>query len=105
MIIDLGPWHVVLTPWDAVGFTGQSLFFSRFVVQWIASERAGRSYVPKVFWWLSIVGGLISLVYALGIHNTVYTVGQSVSLVPYVRNVVLLRRQRPQVGDAVQSTK
>ncbi len=108
MIIELGPWHVIVTSWDAIGFIGQTLFFSRFVVQWIASERAGRSYVPAVFWWLSIAGGAISLVYAIGIHNPVYTLGQSVALVPYVRNVVLQRRgaRDPDPRSAaVQSTK
>jgi lipid-A-disaccharide synthase-like uncharacterized protein len=106
MTIELGPWHVVLAPWDAVGFVGQSLFFSRFVIQWIASERAGRSYVPTVFWWLSICGGVISLVYSIGIHNPVFTLGQSVGLVPYVRNVVLQRRGgRPRGEIPVQSTK
>lgn len=99
MIIDLGPWHLVLTAWDAVGFVGQGLFFSRFVVQWLASERAGKSYVPRTFWWLSIVGGLISLVYAVGIHNTPYTLGQSVGLVPYVRNLMLLRRGEAATAD------
>ena len=80
MIIDLGPWHLNLTPWDTVGFVGQAMFFSRFLVQWIASERAKRSYIPPLFWWLSISGGLISLVYAIGIHNVVFTLGQSVGL-------------------------
>lgn len=92
MSIDFGPWHLLFTPWDAVGFIGQALFFSRFIVQWVASERAGRSFVPAAFWWLSLTGGLISLIYAIGIHNPVFTLGQSVGLLPYTRNLMLLRR-------------
>lgn len=93
MILDIGPWHFTLSPWDALGFVGQAMFFSRFLVQWIASERAKRSYVPNAFWWLSLAGGSISLVYAVGIHNLVFTLGQSVGLIPYVRNLMLVRRQ------------
>ncbi len=70
MILDIGPWHFTLNPWDALGFVGQAMFFSRFLVQWIASERAQRSYVPSAFWWLSLAGGSISLVYAIGIRTS-----------------------------------
>ncbi len=93
MILDLGPWHFTLHPWDAIGFAGQAMFFSRFLVQWIASERAKRSFVPTAFWWLSLAGGSISLVYAIGIHNPVFTLGQAAGLIPYVRNLVLVHRQ------------
>jgi lipid-A-disaccharide synthase-like uncharacterized protein len=93
MIVNVGPWHFTLSPWDALGFVGQAMFFSRFLVQWIASERAKRSYVPTAFWWLSLAGGSISLVYAIGIHNIVFTLGQAVGLIPYVRNLMLVHRQ------------
>jgi lipid-A-disaccharide synthase-like uncharacterized protein len=53
------------TIWLAVGFIGQLLFTSRFLVQWIASERAHRSVVPLAFWWFSIAGGATLLAYAL----------------------------------------
>lgn len=98
MIVDLGPWHFQLSAWDGVGFVGQALFMSRFLVQWIASERARRSYVPRAFWWLSISGGLITLVYAVAIHNIVFTLGQTLGLIPYVRNVMLLRREGAKVS-------
>jgi lipid-A-disaccharide synthase-like uncharacterized protein len=100
MIIDVGPWHFTLCPWDALGFVGQAMFFSRFLVQWIASERAKRSYVPNAFWWLSLAGGSISLVYAVGIHNLVFTLGQSAGLIPYVRNLMLVHRQARAEGLA-----
>jgi lipid-A-disaccharide synthase-like uncharacterized protein len=93
MIVNVGPWHFTLSPWDALGFVGQAMFFSRFLVQWIASERAKRSYVPTAFWWLSLAGGSISLVYAIGIHNIVFTLGQAAGLIPYVRNLMLVHRQ------------
>lgn len=105
MTIDLGPWHLLLQPWDAVGFVGQGLFFSRFIVQWLASERAGRSYIPKGFWWLSIFGALVSLVYAIGIHNTVFTLAQSVALVPYIRNLMLIRRGNVRLVEGTLSTQ
>ena len=58
--------------WLAIGLTGNALFFSRFVVQWVASERAGRSYVPVVFWWLSIAGSLVLLLYAIHRRDPVF---------------------------------
>ena len=58
------------TPWTAVGFAGQALFFSRFAVQWIASERRKQSHVPVAFWWLSLLGSLIThLLYRMVICN------------------------------------
>lgn len=79
--------------WVAIGFIGQACFFGRFLVQWIASERAGRSVVPRAFWYLSISGGLIVLSYALWRRDPVFIAGQSMGLVVYLRNLVLLRRE------------
>lgn len=78
--------------WVAVGLAGQGCFFLRFVVQWLASERAGRSLVPKAFWYLSIVGSLIILAYAIWRRDPVFVVGQSTGLFVYVRNLILIRR-------------
>ncbi|HSH27868.1 MAG TPA: lipid-A-disaccharide synthase N-terminal domain-containing protein, partial [Wenzhouxiangella sp.] len=64
------PW-----PWLAVGFFGQALFSARFLVQWIASERARRSVVPLAFWLLSIGGGLTLLIYAIHRRDPVFIVG------------------------------
>ncbi|MFQ5669959.1 MAG: lipid-A-disaccharide synthase N-terminal domain-containing protein [Acidobacteriota bacterium] len=77
-----------------LGFTGQGMFSSRFLVQWIASERQRRSYVPVAFWYLSLVGGLLSLTYAIHLGDPPFIFGQSAGLVVYTRNLVLLRRQR-----------
>jgi lipid-A-disaccharide synthase-like uncharacterized protein len=78
--------------WLAIGLTGNAAFFTRFLVQWVASERAGRSYVPVVFWYLSIAGSLILLAYAIHRRDPVFTLAFLPNCVVYVRNLVLLRR-------------
>lgn len=84
----------LLDPWKILGFSAQGLFFSRFLVQWIASERAGRSYVPIAFWYLSMGGGLLLFLYALHIKDPVFILGQSMGLLVYIRNLMLVRKQR-----------
>ena len=84
--------------WLALGFLGQACFFSRFLVQWLASERAGRSVVPRAFWYLSIAGGAIAggaivLTYAIWRRDPVFILGQSVGVFVYLRNLVLLHRE------------
>ena len=78
--------------WIAVGLVGQILFTSRFLVQWIASERARRSLVPAAFWWLSLGGGATLLAYAIWRRDPVFILGQAVGLVVSLRNLVLIRR-------------
>lgn len=78
--------------WIAVGLVGQILFTSRFLVQWIASERARRSLVPAAFWWLSLGGGATLLAYAIWRRDPVFILGQAGGLVVYLRNLVLIRR-------------
>ncbi len=75
--------------WVAVGALGQAVFFSRFMVQWIASEQRGVSYVPRSFWWLSIVGSLVLLVYGVARHDPVFIVAYLFNCVPYARNLML----------------
>ncbi len=84
------------TWWDAVGYGGQMLFFSRFFFQWLASERRGHSYIPVYFWWLSISGAIVTVVYLLGCEKPLIPIllGQVVGLVVYSRNLVLIRRHR-----------
>ncbi|MDW5377827.1 lipid-A-disaccharide synthase N-terminal domain-containing protein [Halomonas sp. HP20-15] len=79
--------------WIAIGFLGQALFSARFMVQWIASERAKRSIVPKAFWFFSLGGGATLLAYALYRQDPVFIVGQGTGLFIYVRNLMLLRRE------------
>jgi lipid-A-disaccharide synthase-like uncharacterized protein len=80
------------TFWLCLGFTGQGLFASRFLVQWLASERRRRSHIPVLFWYLSILGGLLSLIYALYLRDPPFIFGQSAGLIVYSRNLILLRR-------------
>ena len=80
--------------WAAVGFVAQAVFFSRFLFQWLASERRGHSYVPVYFWWISLSGGGVMLVYAIGIRELPLVVGQAVGLFVYARNLVLIHRKR-----------
>jgi lipid-A-disaccharide synthase-like uncharacterized protein len=81
--------------WAAVGFGGQFMFFSRFLLQWLHSERVGRSEIPVGFWFLSLAGGTITLIYAIHIANAVFILGQAVGLLVYIRNVMLIARNRP----------
>ncbi|MGJ8589830.1 MAG: lipid-A-disaccharide synthase N-terminal domain-containing protein [Yoonia sp.] len=80
--------------WVMVGLGGQMAFTARFLVQWIASEKAGRSTVPVAFWYFSIVGGTVLLSYAIYRGDPVFILGQSMGVVIYSRNLWLIRRER-----------
>jgi len=80
--------------WLVLGFAGQAMFASRFLVQWIASERRKASVLPDSFWWMSLGGGICLLSYAIYRRDAVFVVGQSSGLLVYLRNLVLVRRQR-----------
>ncbi|MDA1260976.1 MAG: lipid-A-disaccharide synthase N-terminal domain-containing protein [Planctomycetota bacterium] len=79
--------------WVGIGFGGQALFFCRFLVQWLASERAGRSVMPVAFWWFSIGGAAIVLAYAIYRRDPVFIAGQSFGFLIYARNLWLIRRE------------
>ncbi len=78
--------------WIGIGFLGQGLFFGRWVVQWIASERTAESRVPTAFWYMSLIGGLITLAYAIYRKDPVFISGQGIGTFVYVRNLVLIHR-------------
>ncbi|MGH7286913.1 MAG: lipid-A-disaccharide synthase N-terminal domain-containing protein [Myxococcota bacterium] len=78
--------------WFVLGLVGQATFFSRFVVQWAASERAGHSYIPLAFWWLSLAGSMLLLGYAIHRKDPVFVLGQAFGWLVYARNLVLIRR-------------
>jgi lipid-A-disaccharide synthase-like uncharacterized protein len=80
--------------WTALGFAGQGLFFSRFALQWLASERRGASHVPVAFWWLSLLGSLLTLAYAIHRRDPVFVLGQAFGWVVYSRNLALIYRAR-----------
>jgi lipid-A-disaccharide synthase-like uncharacterized protein len=78
--------------WLGIGFLGQGLFFMRWVIQWVASERSAASRVPLAFWYMSLIGGLITLTYAIYRKDPVFIAGQSVGALVYIRNLMLIRR-------------
>ncbi len=86
--------------WEALGYSGQAIFFGRWIVQWIASERAGRVYIPMTYWWASVVGAVMVLAYAIHIASNVFICGMTVGLVIYVRNLTLARRERARAASA-----
>ena len=79
--------------WVVFGLAGQLLFTARFLVQWLASERARRSVVPVAFWYFSIGGGLILLSYAIYRADPVFILGQSLGVFIYARNLWLIRAE------------
>lgn len=91
--------------WLLVGFGGQALFMGRFVLQWLVSERQRRSVVPVSFWYLSIAGALVLLVYALHRHDPVFVAGQGLGVAIYVRNLQLIRRAREQAGPRADEAR
>ena len=78
--------------WIGLGFFGQGLFFMRFVLQWIMSERKGEVTFPVYFWYFSIGGGFILFIYAVHQHDIVFTIGQGLGILIYWRNMVLAHR-------------
>lgn len=83
-----------LHPLALFGFAGQFVFMLRFLVQWFASERRGRSYVPVAFWWISCAGGIMLFTYALLREDVVFMAGQLLGLLIYLRNLVLIYKRR-----------
>jgi lipid-A-disaccharide synthase-like uncharacterized protein len=79
--------------WVAFGLLGQAIFGSRFVIQWLASEKRKESHIPIGFWYLSIAGCIITTIYAIHRRDVVFIIGQSAGLMIYVRNLVLIYRR------------
>lgn len=80
--------------WVVFGLGGQLMFSARFIIQWLASERAGRSVVPIAFWYFSIGGGLILFAYAVYRADPVFILGQSLGLFIYTRNLWLIHSEK-----------
>ena len=91
--------------WLAVGFAGQALFSMRFLMQWIASERARRSVIPKAFWYLSLAGGLTLLAYAIHRQDPVFILGQSMGAFIYSRNLWLIATERAKQSAQTAQTE
>lgn len=80
--------------WVVLGLVAQAMFTARFVVQWVASEREGRSVIPVAFWFFSIGGGVLLLGYALYRKDPVFILGQAFGVFVYVRNLYFVLRDR-----------
>jgi lipid-A-disaccharide synthase-like uncharacterized protein len=97
-LVDLMGWlgvaNLTEAIWVAVGLFGQVLFFMRFLLQWIASEKEKRSVVPTSFWWFSIGGAAILLAYAIYRADPVFILGQSLGFFIYARNLWLIRAEK-----------
>ena len=86
--------------WVVLGFAAQALFTMRFLLQWLASERAGHSVIPLAFWWFSIAGGVLLLAYALYRKDPVFIAGQGFGVFVYLRNLYFVLRDRKQTVTA-----
>jgi len=90
-----------LSFWAIVGFGGQAIFASRFIVQWIHAERVRRSEIPLAFWYISLFGGVTLLVYAIHRADLVFILGQISGLVVYMRNLHLIYRERRKLAAEI----
>lgn len=79
--------------WVLVGLFGQFVFFLRFVVQWIVSEKKGESVIPIAFWYLGIAGTIIVLIYAIHIQDPVFIIGYFLAFFIYIRNIMLIKKK------------
>jgi len=80
--------------WVLFGFFGQFVFAMRFIIQWIVSEKKKESIVPLSFWYLSICGGVILLIYAIYKNDPVFMLGQATGLIVYARNLMLITKKK-----------
>lgn len=87
-------WITVEHVWLLIGFLGQALFASRFIIQWFKSELVGRSVIPLSFWYCSLSGGIVLLTYAIYRQDPVFIAGQTTGLFVYSRNLFLISRER-----------
>lgn len=86
--------------WISIGFAGQICFAGRFFIQWLQSERKGKSVIPVAFWYMSIIGSLILFIYALHKHDPVFILGQGSGLFIYARNLHLIYKEQRELSVA-----
>ena len=79
--------------WVFFGTLGQLVFFSRWLVQWLSSERSKNSVIPVSFWWFSLIGGVITLIYAHHIESFPFMLAQFIGIIVYSRNLFLIHRR------------
>ena len=78
--------------WVTFGTLGQLIFFSRWIIQWLSSEKSKTSIIPVSFWWCSLVGGIITLIYAHHIGSFPFMLAQAIGIIVYSRNLFLIHR-------------
>ena len=88
-------WHF----WKVLGWTGNLVFFSRFFVQWIATERRKQVVVPLSFWWLSLIGSMLLLAYGIWQKDSVFIFAYAFTWIPYIRSLVIQYRTRAAQKD------
>ena len=79
--------------WVSFGTLGQLIFFSRWVIQWFYSERYKTSIIPIAFWWCSLIGGIITLIYAYHIGSFPFMLAQAIGIIVYLRNLLLIYKR------------
>jgi len=79
--------------WVTFGTFGQVVFFSRWIIQWLSSEKSRTSLIPVAFWWCSLIGGIITLVYAHHIGSFPFMLAQAIGIIVYSRNLILISRK------------
>lgn len=84
--------------WVLIGFVGQIFFTGRMIVQWIVSEKAKKSIVPRTFWVMSLVGSIMLLSYAFYRRDPVFILGQSFGSIVYIRNLILFAREKKETA-------
>ncbi len=95
-------WITLEHVWLLIGFLGQALFASRFIIQWFKSELVGRSVIPLSFWYCSLSGGLVLLSYAIYRQDPVFIAGQATGIIVYSRNLYLISRERKGAATEVK---
>jgi len=85
-------WHF----WKVVGWAGNLIFFSRFFVQWVATEKSKRVVIPAAFWWRSLLGSLCLLSYGLSKRDSVFIFAYAFTWIPYIRNLMIAHRTTAQ---------
>ena len=87
-------WFASMDMWKVLGLVGQAIFGSRFIIQWLVSEKEGRSVIPISFWYISVIGAAITLVYAIHIEEPVFMLPQLAALLIYARNLHFVQREK-----------
>lgn len=88
--------------WLAFGLIAQLFFTARFLVQWISSERAGMSVVPMAFWFCSMGGGIMTLIYGFAKREPIIILGQALATVIYIRNIMLILKNRRRPSETLR---